>query len=108
MGSISSRPQAPATQQPVIITVPQPVYEYVPAPVTPVTPVTTPPADSGSAAGGGTTPVTTAPISEEAKSAARAEGLLNRNRGLLGTVMTSFRGLLNQTGNGTRKTLLGE
>lgn len=101
MGSISSRPQVPAMQQPVIVTIPQPVQDYAPPPVAEyIPPATTKPPASDDA--------NAPPISEEAKSAARAEGLLNRNRGLLGTVMTSFRGLLNQGGQNTRKTLLGE
>ncbi|MBU0800748.1 MAG: hypothetical protein KKA05_07055 [Alphaproteobacteria bacterium] len=108
MGSITSRPNIPAQQQqPVIVTVPQqPVYTYVPPPVennyTP--PVTTTPTPAPSPTENPVAP----PVSEEAKSAARSEGLLNRNRGVLGTVMTSFRGLLSQSANATRKTLLGE
>lgn len=102
MGSLTSRPSAPPQQQPVIITVPQPVYEYVPPANTYTPPPVTPPADNGD-------PATPPPaISEEAKSAARSEGLLNRNRGVLGTVLTGFRGLLNQSTTAARKTLLGE
>lgn len=102
MGSITSKPAAPAAQQPVVIS-----YNY-PAPVaapvtTPVaqTPATTPTPANDSGTGDGTT-------SEEAKGEARAAGLLDRRRGVLGTVLTGFRGLLNQGVNSARKTLLGE
>lgn len=102
MGSITSKPKAPAAQQPVVISYnyPAPVTAPVTTPVTsaPVTPTTPTPAnDTG---GGGT--------SEEAKGEARAAGLLDRRRGVLGTVLTGFRGLLNQGVNTARKTLLGE
>jgi hypothetical protein len=42
-------------------------------------------------------------------SAEKAENLLRRNRSRLGTVLTSFRGILGQNGMAaSRKTLLGE
>lgn len=41
--------------------------------------------------------------------AARSQGLLNRDRGIFGTIQTGFRGLLSMaTQNKIRKTLLGE
>ena len=70
---------------------PQIVYMPAPAPYVPPTP-TTPPVDAAE---------------EERK--ARAENLLQRDRGRFGTVLTGFRGLLSTNENtGGRKTLLGE
>lgn len=100
MGSITSKPSAPAAQQPVVISYNYPAPVTAPVATSPVaqTPVTTPaPANDG-----GT------PVSEDAKGEARAAGLLDRRRGVLGTVLTGFRGLLNQGVNTARKTLLGE
>lgn len=99
MGSITSKPSAPPAQQPVVIS-----YNY-PAPVAPA-PVTAVPAPPPA-------PATPAPAndsgaSEQAKGEARAAGLLDRRRGVLGTVLTGFRGLLNQGVSNARKTLLGE
>lgn len=103
MGSITSKPKAPAAAQtqPVVIN-----YNY-PAPAT------TAPATIAPSSGGGTatTPANDgggAPVSDEAKAEARSAGLLDRRRGVLGTVLTGFRGLLNQGANAARKTLLGE
>ena len=82
MGSITSRPKIPTT--PVIAT-----------PTLPTTPTPDP-----------TVPTEASP-EEIAK--ARVENILRRSRSALGTVYTSFRGIL--SGNGTapqRKSLLGE
>lgn len=85
MGSLSSSPK-PAPQ-------PQVVY-YTPAPVTPAPSVDVP------SENGGDTPTA---------AEARTENLLRRNRGIFGTVQTSFRGFLSQSGQtGQRKSLLGE
>lgn len=92
MGSLASRPKVPDVQ-PV-----SPVqYVYVPAattaaPVVPTTPIDTP----------------DTPTDEDVQASTRAANLLERRRGRLGTVLTSFRGLLNDTMSGARKTLLGE
>ncbi len=94
MGSLASRPKVPDVQ---------PVqYVYVPSvtsasSTTPTTPTEIP-------AGGNTT----TPTDEEVQASARNQNLLERRRGRLGTVLTSFRGLLNDTMSGARKTLLGE
>ncbi len=55
------------------------------------------------------TPATETPPTEAEVSTQRAESLLRRNRSRLGTVLTSFRGVLDQnTLTAPRKTLLGE
>lgn len=85
MGSINSRPKAPAVQ---------------PSSVTTVTPTVTPSTVS--------TPTKT---SEELASESRTESLLRRSRGRLGTVLTGFKGFLSSSNQGeevSRKTLLGE
>jgi len=46
--------------------------------------------------------------SEEIASEQRRENLLRRSRGRLGTIVSSFRGLLNPDQENNRKTLLGE
>ncbi len=85
MGSLASRPKTPAVQ---------PVqYVYVPT-ASSYTPTT--PAPS------------TAPTDDDVQAGARNQNLLERRRGRLGTVLTSFRGLLNDGVSGARKTLLGE
>jgi len=84
MGSLGSRPQAPSQPPPVAFTPP---------------PVNIPPPNN----------VESAEASEQSQSEARAENLLQRNRGRLGTIRTGFRGLLTSTNNASgRKTLLGE
>lgn len=100
MGSITSKPKAPAAaqQQPVVINYNYPAAATT-APVTAATPLpstNTPANDSGT------------PTSEEAKAEARNAGLLDRRRGVLGTVLTGFRGILAQGAGVARKTLLGE
>jgi hypothetical protein len=52
---------------------------------------------------------TTPPSPEQQASEARRRDLLDRDRGIFGTIQTSFRGLLGMaTQNKIRKTLLGE
>lgn len=82
MGSMTSRPKAPAVQ-----TVYMPVYNPAPDTTMPETPEANSDADN---------------------SARRAAGLLERSRSAYGTVLTGFRGLLNQQSPQQRKTLLGE
>jgi hypothetical protein len=85
MGSLASRPKAPSAPQ--VVYIPQPVYTSAP-----------PPAGSN----------TPAPTPKENAAQARTQNLLQRNRGIFGTVLTGFRGFLNQSQNNTRKSLLGE
>lgn len=90
MGSLASRPKVPDVQ---------PVqYVYVP----PASSVTTSTPKSSN------TPITETPSDSDVQASARTSNLLERRRGRLGTVLTSFRGLLNDTVSGARKTLLGE
>ncbi|QQG36025.1 MAG: hypothetical protein HYS17_11080 [Micavibrio aeruginosavorus] len=93
MGSLSSRPKAPDAA---------PIqYVYMPA-----TTATAPSVSTSSAASVPSTAPT--PGDEDVKAQARASNLLERRRGRLGTVLTSFRGLLGDSLSGARKTLLGE
>lgn len=49
------------------------------------------------------------PSAAEIANVARSSNLLNRDRGIFGTIQTGFRGLLQAfTGTTRRKTLLGE
>ncbi|MFN3826923.1 MAG: hypothetical protein ACK4NR_04785 [Micavibrio sp.] len=92
MGGLVSKPKAPA---------PSPVqYVYLPS----STATTTASADSTAE------PATTVIDNgdESIKTQARQANLLDRRRGRLGTVLTSFRGLLNDAVGSPRKTLLGE
>lgn len=86
MGSLASRPKAPS--------VPSVQYVYVPA-----APSYTPPA---------ATPPSVAAPNDDMQADNRHQNLLERRRSRLGTVLTSFRGLLNDSVSGARKTLLGE
>jgi hypothetical protein len=89
MGSLSSRPKVKSSPQVV----------YVPASAAPVSQPSVPSAP--------VTPLT--PPADKAASPDRAEGLLLRDRGRFGTVLTGFRGLLSLTQNAQpRKNLLGE
>lgn len=106
MGSLASRPKAPAIQQPQIITIPV----YTPAPVSTAAP-------SGSVSSSSTisspasepSSVASEPTDDQVKTQARNAGLLSRSRGVLSTVLTGFRGVLSDSGNKPqRKTLLGE
>lgn len=88
-----SKPQAAA---------PQVVY-YTP---TPAATTSTSSTSSSSSTSGATDDVVQTPEQVEAE---RAENLLRRNRSRLGTVLTSFRGVLSQNDlSASRKTLLGE
>lgn len=97
MGSLASRPKVPAVQ-----TVYMPVY--TPSPSTTPVPATV----------GGAAPLPTGqeqsqpPPADDPVTAQRRESLLERRRGALSTVLTGFRGLLNQTLTPQRKSLLGE
>lgn len=93
MGSLASRPKVPDIQP----------VQYVYMPTSPATTVTTPAATNG-----GSDTTTPPPTDEEVQAGARNANLLERRRGRLGTVLTSFRGLLSDTVDGARKTLLGE
>ena len=97
MGSLTSRPKVPQqTRSPQVI--------YVPSPQ-PHTPVTTGNTGGGSSTGGSDNTAN----ADEVRAEAREQNLLSRSRGRLGTVQTSFRGLLSLAGgNAGRKTLLGE
>lgn len=100
MGSLASRPKVPDVQ---------PVqYIYVPSATSNATstPAPTTSVNTGNTTTGTTT--TPAPTEEEVKANARSQNLLERRRGGFSTVLTSFRGLLNDTVSGARKTLLGE
>jgi hypothetical protein len=91
MGSVTSTPKLPKTQQPLIINMPATGYA--------------PPASAAANANtdAGTGASQPAPPSRE-------ENLLTRSRGVLGTVLTGLRGVLADTSakTGSRKTLLGE
>jgi len=103
MGSLASKPKAPAVrQQPVIVTVPSAVSTPVAA-----QPV---PTSSSSAVSAPATGGEAAEQSEETLQAqARGAGLLSRKRGSLSTILTGFRGVLSDSGTASqRKTLLGE
>lgn len=91
MGSLASRPKVPAAQPVQYVYVPPATSSYVP----PAAPVNT-------------STDTPAPTESEVQASARSVNLLERRRGRLGTVLTSFRGLLKDTVSGARKTLLGE
>ena len=81
MGSMTSRPKIQA------------------APVTPISVATVTPIDS-------TIPVEPSP---EQIARTRVENILRRSRSAVGTVFTSFRGILSSNGNTpSRKSLLGE
>lgn len=87
MGDITGRPKAPEQQ---VVYVPQYVYES-PAP------------NTGGEGGSGDTP-TTPTVAQQ-----REKNLLSRGRSRLGTVLTSFRGILApKETDAQRKTLLGE
>ncbi len=96
MGSITKAPVAPSA--------PQPVYYYVPAPPPPPPPPPPAPVAGENDNGGGT--VTPTPEQEKET---RKQSLLRRDRGRLGTILSSFRGILGLSDNTpVRKTLLGE
>lgn len=89
MGSLTSRPKAASAP----VSAPQVVY--VPA----VSSTSSNPASSPDSA----------EVDETVTAAQRAENVLRRSRSRLGTVLTSFRGILTPSDVGTqRKNLLGE
>lgn len=99
MGSISSRPKVPQAVQPQIIYLPTPA-QNMSAPTPGVRAPQPAPAP-------GTLPESTSEA--DTNEQARKASLLQRNRGVFGTVRTSFRGLLSLAAQGPqRKTLLGE
>lgn len=88
MGSLASRPKVPKSSPQIV---------YVPAPV------------SGSDSGSEGVNLQPTPTPEQTTSQARINSLLSRDRSRLGTILTSFRGLLDLSQNSNkRKTLLGE
>ena len=91
MGSVTSTPKLPKQQAPVIITVPAAAATQAAAPAT-------------------TTTAADAAADPAALAKSREDNLLSRGRGVLGTVLTSLRGVLADTTpkSGARKTLLGE
>jgi len=89
MGGLASHPKKPPVA---------PTVAYVPAPATPSTPA------PSSNAGGDSNSATGSPEPTSGE-----DNLLLRDRGLFGTALTGFRGLLALADNaGKRKTLLGE
>ena len=90
MGSISSRPTAPPIQ-----TVAAPSVSVTPSTISTVTTASATEVEQ---------------TSEAARVEEREQSLLRRNRGVLGTILTGFQGVLspNQTQSSSRKTLLGE
>ena len=85
MGSLTSRPKVPKAQSPQIV--------YMPAPV-----ASLPTGNDNNAQN-----------ADQEEAAMREKNLLTASRSRLGTVTTSFRGLLGLANtSGQRKTLLGE
>jgi len=103
MGSLASRPKAPAIQQPVFIPVSVPATVSSPSRIPQASSATA----SDSTAATDSSPAT--PTDGEVAAQARTGGLLDRTRGRLSTVLTGFRGVLGQSSAAPqRKTLLGE
>lgn len=102
MGSITSRPKAPAQ------TAARTKIIYVTSPsATGSSSSST--SSTTSAANTAAAEAVNAASEEEAQSAARVQSLLQRNRGIFGTVLTGFKGLLSPSAAVPhRKTLLGE
>ncbi len=89
MGSLTSRPKAASAP----VSAPQVVYVPAVSSTTNSNPVSSPDPE----------------VDEAATAAQRAENVLRRSRSRLGTVLTSFRGILTPSDVGTqRKNLLGE
>ncbi len=96
MGSLTSRPELPQAQQPVIITMPS-------------VPLPSPSPQGGEGRGEGGMESEGQESSSNSSQAMREENLLQRSRGALSTVLTGFSGILSQTvAPSARKTLLGE
>ena len=92
MGSLSSRPKIKPSPQ--VVYVPAPAAGPLPSPTAPAAPSSPSPAN---------------PASDRPAVTDRTEGLLMRDRGRFGTVLTGFKGLLSLTQNvQPRKNLLGE
>ncbi len=105
MGSLSSRPKAPAVQKPIII------YQTAQSPTNSPTNQTKSAISSKTQLSKNQIKESQNPdniFSKSAQSSKREENLLNRYRGRLGTVKTGFRGLLNSGKTIERKSLLGE
>ena len=101
MGSLTSKPKAP-----VPVLAPAPVV-YA-SPLLSSSAVVTQTPISGSSVVGSAAVI---PVASDAdKSEIRAQNLLKRNRGVLGTIVSGFRGVLNTKNDliPQRKTLLGE
>lgn len=99
MGSVTSRPKVPAT-----VSIPAPV---VAAPVASAPVVATPSPSLPSSSGAGSTAAT--PTAADIAQGVRDDNLLQRGRGALSTVLTSFRGVLDDNiAPKQQKTLLGE
>lgn len=99
MGSLISKPKAPPAPAPLIITNPAPA--------------SAPESDSRIEDVGETAADKAAPKSDDGEKntpkQSRTSDLLRRSRGTGGTILTSFRGVLNERlKNEPRKTLLGE
>lgn len=92
MGSLSSRPKVPSQPTPQVVYVPQSTTSST------ATTATT------------TSTENTDQTDQHTSAQQRAASLLARDRGRLGTIQTSFRGLLDLVGQNKqqRKTLLGE
>ncbi len=100
MGSLSSRPKAPAVQKPIII------YQTAPSPTNQVKSVISSknqPLKNQTKENQNIGDIS----SKSIQSNKREENLLNRYRGRLGTVKTGFKGLLDSR-IARRKSLLGE
>lgn len=96
MGSLISKPKAPKPQAPQVVYIPQPVYGPTTSPSTPALeqPVEQTPQEN---------------VEEDDPGAARVANLLRRNRGVIGTIATGYRGLLSPNeAVPQRKSLLGE
>lgn len=104
MGSITSRPKAPAQ------TAVRTKIIYVTSPsATDTTSAASSSSTSSASTDTAATDTASAPSEDEAQAAARVQGLLQRNRGIFGTVLTGFKGLLSPSDAVPhRKTLLGE
>ena len=102
MGSVTSRPKAPSSAIPAAQTVSAPAVAATPAATT-----STPAAGSTSSATG--TATTVAPTAAQVQQQERDDNLLQRDRGVLSTVLTGFRGVLDDSvAPKPQKTLLGE
>ncbi len=90
MGSITKRPVAPPVRQVrrPIATIREP--------------------EGSSSGGSNESSQETIKKAETARVVSREKSLLRRSRGVLGTILTGFQGVLNKTSQDNKKTLLGE